>query len=102
MFNDLQIRFPRQANGDFNRTGILALQSYQAAYKYTQEGRFCLGVAKVRLNNGDVVGRRCGMFDYTAKRLISVTEYEAKVKEEINRIKANTSINSNSPWISNR
>ena len=56
----------------------------------------------MRLNNGDVVGRRCGMFDYTAKRLISVTEYEAKVKEEINRIKANTSINSNSPWISNR
>ena len=97
---DLQIRFPRNANGDYDSTSSsIAAPAYQAIFKYSQEARFCLGVAKIKQNNGTVKGVRSKVFDYSSKKIISIKEYDKRVKEEIRRVKQlKTTINSR--WVS--
>ena len=40
-------------------------QPKRGTFKYEQEGRFCLGVAKVEGQDGKIIGKRCLVFDYT-------------------------------------
>ena len=58
-----------------------------------------MGVAKVRLEDGRVEGRRSKVFDYTGKKMLSYGEYMVKVKEEIERVKSINKITINSPWV---
>ena len=44
-------------------------QPKKATFKYEQEGRFCLGVAKVEIQDGTIIGKRCPVFDYTEKKI---------------------------------
>ena len=45
---DLQIRFSRNSDGKYDQSANeFAPPAYQSVFKYTQEARFCLGVAKV-------------------------------------------------------
>ena len=59
MLDDVQIRFPRDENGKYDPvSGTVGPIEYKSTYKYASGARFCLGVAKVTLMNGQDVGRK--------------------------------------------
>ena len=47
-------------------------QPKRASFKYEQEGRFCLGVAKVEIQDRKIIGKRCPVFDYTEKKIVTI------------------------------
>ena len=47
-------------------------QPKRASFKYEQEGRFCPGVAKVEIQDGKIIGKRCPVFDYTEKKIFTI------------------------------
>ena len=48
-------------------------QLNKATFKYEQEGRFCLRVAKVESKeDGTITGKRFLVFDYTGKKIITI------------------------------
>ena len=51
-------------------------QLNRATFKYEQEGRFCLGMAKVESQNGKIIGNRCPAFDYTEKKIVTINAYK--------------------------
>ena len=51
-------------------------QPKRATFKYEQEGRFCLGVAKVEGQDGEMIGKLCLVFDYTEKKIITINAYK--------------------------
>ena len=46
--------------------------------KYEQEGRFCIGVAKVESQDRKIIGKRCPVFDYTEKKIVTIDAYKKK------------------------
>ena len=94
-----QVRFPRNPDGTFNRSGSYGDTLYCATYKYPNQARFCLGVAKVMKLDGTVEGRRCNVFDYTSKKVVTIKDYELAVKQEIKRVKNLSTKSLISPWI---
>ena len=44
-------------------------QPKRATFKYNQEGKFCLSVAKVEGQDGTIIGKQCPVFDYTEKKI---------------------------------
>ena len=45
-------------------------QPKKATFKYEQEGRLYIGVAKVEIKEyGTITGKRCLVFDYTGKKI---------------------------------
>ena len=84
MFNDLQIRFRRDKHGQYDLSSdLIACRTFKESYKYANEARFCLGVVKVQLLDGKILGRRSILFDYTAKQIVSLTEWRIKVTAKI-------------------
>ena len=48
-----------------------------ATFKYDQEGRFCLSVAKiVSKEDGKITGEHCPVFDYTGKIIVTIDAYK--------------------------
>ena len=47
-----------------------------SSFKYKLEGQFCLGVAKVESKDGTIIGKRCPVFDYTEKKIVTVSAYK--------------------------
>ena len=84
-----QIRFPCNANSKYapilpdNSNPIYADKIDKPNFKYTQQGRFCLRMATVKLLNGTAVGQKRNVLDYTCKILVSINEYEILIKDEI-------------------
>ena len=77
--NECNIVFPRNEEGEVDvERGVYNTnnQSKRATFKYEQEGRFCLGVAKVEGQYGTIIGKRCPVFDYTEKRIIRINAYK--------------------------
>ena len=68
-----------------------------ATFKYEQEGRFCIGVAKVEGQDGKIIGKRCPVFDYTEKKMVTISAYKQETRHELERIRKLTS--SSSPWV---
>ena len=54
-------------------------QPKRATFKYEQEGRFYLGVAKVEGQYGKIIGKRCPVFDYTRKSLVMIYSYKKEI-----------------------
>ena len=77
-----QVRFPRDDSGRYcpvspaNPTPKYAPLRPKPSFEYVQQGRFCLGVAAVKMRDGRIVGRRTVVFDYSGKRLVSISEYK--------------------------
>ena len=71
-------------------------QPKRANFKYEQEGRFCLGVAKVEGQDGKIIGKCCPVFDYTEKKIVTIDAYKKEMRNELERIRKLTS--SSSPW----
>ena len=51
-------------------------QPKKATFKYYQEGRLCLGVDKLEIKDGIIIGKRCPLFDYTEKKFFTIDAYK--------------------------
>ena len=63
-------------------------QPKRATFKYEQEGRFCLGVAKVESQDGTIIGKRCPVFYYTEKKIFRSMLTKKKWEQIINNKEA--------------
>ena len=72
-------------------------QPRKATFKYEQEGRFSIGVAKVEIQYGKIIGKRCPVFDYTEKKIVTINAYKKEMRNELERIRKLNS--SSSPWV---
>ena len=72
-------------------------QPKRSTFKYEQEGRFCLGVVKVEGQEGTIIGKRCPVFDYTEKKIVTINAYKKEMRNEFARIRKLTS--SSSLWV---
>ena len=72
-------------------------QPKRAKFKYEQEGRFCLGVAKVESRDGKIIGKRSPVFDYIEKKIVTINANKKEMINELERIRKLTS--SSSPWV---
>ena len=82
--NEHNIRFPRDEEGniDFKSSKYdTNNQPKKATFKYEQEGRFCLGVANIKVKNGTITGKRCPVFDYSGRQIVTIDAYKKKQKE---------------------
>jgi hypothetical protein len=84
-----QVRFRRDENGklDVNNGTSIAKEGSQLKMKYAEEVRLCLGVVKVKLEDGTMVGKRLPLFDYSGKVILSIKDYAKCMTEEIDRIR---------------
>ena len=58
-------------------------QPKKANFKYEQEGRFCLGVAKVEGKEyGSITGNFCPVFNYTGKKIVPIDAYKKEILNE--------------------
>ena len=53
-------------------------QPKKVTFKYDQQGRFCIGVAKVESKDGTIIGKRCPVFYYTEKKIVTINAYKKK------------------------
>ena len=47
--------------------------------------------------DGKIIGKRCLVFDYTEKKIVTISAYKQEMKHELERVKKLTS--SSSPWV---
>ena len=47
-------------------------QPKRARFKYEQEGRFFISVAKVESQDGTIIGKCCPVFGYTEKKIVTI------------------------------
>ena len=77
--NECNVLFQRNEEGKVDvKRGVYETnnQPKKATFKYKQEGRFCLGVAKVDSNDGTTTGKCCPVFDYTEKKFVTIDAYK--------------------------
>ena len=55
-------------------------------FKFTQEGRFSLGVCVIEDENHQQKGIRLKPFDYSSKKIIGIDEYRKLIRLEVNRV----------------
>ena len=51
-------------------------QPKRATFKYEQEGKLCLGVAKAESKYGTITGKRCPVFDCTDNNIVTIDAYK--------------------------
>ena len=98
--NEHNIRFPIDEEGNIDvKNGEYDTnnQPKKATFKYEQEGRLCLGAAKIEIKNGTITGKRCQVFDYTGKKIVTIDAYKKEILKEFSRVRQLTS--SWSQWI---
>ena len=98
----MQYRLPR-TNGKYNPNGEFEEERFETGYQYTEEARFCFGLATVHYNNYEpAAGKRCKLFNYTGQKVINQLDCEKKVNEEINHVQLLKNTSNSSPWIENQ
>ena len=95
-----QIRLARDKDGKYDPNGTYTEESKRPTFKYTEEARFCLGVASVKVN-GKEIGKRCKSFDYTGEKIVSIHDMEQMIEKEIFRVRNLKCSSTKSPWIIN-
>ena len=61
-------------------------QPKKATFKYEQEGRFCLDVSKIESKNGMITGKRCPVFNYSGKKILTIDAYKKETLKEFERV----------------
>ena len=54
--------------------------------KYSEESRLTLGVALRKSATGEVTGHRLAAYDYTAKKVLTVSKYKEAMQKEFDRV----------------
>ena len=101
---DYHITFPRDRNGNIDvvRGEYSKKKVSRLNVKYEKEARMGLGCAMVAPldPNGNSLpseGRRCALFDYSEKVLISIADYKKNMQIEFSRVRKSSA---NSQWVS--
>eukprot|EP00984_Skeletonema_dohrnii_P020196 scaffold9773_cov131-Skeletonema_dohrnii-CCMP3373.AAC.1 len=81
--NGMVTQFPRNEKGEYDPDGTYKKEVFEMGVKFSKEMRKSFGVAKV-----DGKGVRMNPFDYTEKTILTITNYDKKVKEEIHTVKS--------------
>ena len=100
--NERNIRFPSDEEGNVDVKNCqygTNNQPKKATFKYEKEGRFYLGAAKIESKNGTITGKRCLVFEYTGKKIVTIDAYKKEIIKEFARVRQLTS--SLSQWIKN-
>ena len=99
--NDYNFLFPRNEEGEVDvGRGVYETKNQlkKATFKYEQEGRFYLRVAKVESKEyGKIKGNCCTVFNYTGNKIVTIDAYKKEILNEFARIRKLTS--SSSPWV---
>ena len=98
--NERNIQFPRDEEGNVDfKKGQYGTnnQPNKATFKYEQEGRFCLSVAKIESRNGKITVKQCPVFDYTNKNIVEIYAYKKEILKEFSGVRQLTL--SSSQWI---
>ena len=66
-------------------------QPKKATFKYEQEERVCLGVAKIESKNGMIKGKQFPVFDYLGKKIVPIDAYKKEILKEFARVRKLTS-----------
>ena len=77
--NEHNIRIPRDKEGNIDvKNGKYETnnQPKKTTFKYEQEGRFYLGVAKIESKNGAITGKLCPVFDYSGGKIVTIDAYK--------------------------
>ena len=77
--NECNVLFPRNEEGGVDvKRGVYETKNLpnKATFKYEEEGRFCLGVAKVENQDATITGKCCPVFDYTEKKIVTISAYK--------------------------
>ena len=77
--NEYNVLFPRNEEGKVDlKRGVYELNNEpkKSTFKYEQEGRFCLGVAKVEMKDGTITGKLCPVFNYIDKKIVTIDAYK--------------------------
>ena len=97
--NECNILFPRNEEEEVDlKRGVYDTnnQPKRAIFKYEQEGRFCLGVAKVEGKDKKITGQHFPVFGYIEKKIVTIDAYKKEILNESARIRKLTSLSS--PW----
>ena len=73
--NECNVLFPINEEGKVDvKIGVYEKknQPKKSTFKYEQEGRLCLGVAKVESKYGKITGKRCPVSDYTENKIVTI------------------------------
>ena len=98
--NEHNIKFQRDEEGNIDvKNGKYDTnnQPKKSTFKYWQEGRFCLGVAKIEIKNGTITGKQCPVFDYLGGNILTIDAYKKEIQKEFARVR--NIISSLSQWI---
>ena len=77
-----KIRFPRDEEGNIgvkNGEYDTNNQPKKATFKYEQEGRFCLGAAKIESKNGTITGKQCPVLYCIGKKIVKIDGYQKEI-----------------------
>ena len=88
--NEQNIQFPRDEEGNIDvKNGKYGTnnQLKKATFKYEQEGRFYLYVAKIESKNGTITGKRCPVFDYSGGKIVTIDAYKKEILKEFARVR---------------
>ena len=76
---ECNVLFPRNEEGKLDVKWCVYETNNQpnkTTFKYEQEVWFCLRVAKVESKDGTITGKRCPVFDYTGKQIVTIDAYK--------------------------
>ena len=62
-------------NGEYDTNN----QPKKAPFKYEQQGRFCHGVANIESKYETITGKRCPVFDYSGKKIVTIDAYKKEI-----------------------
>jgi len=86
--NNFIYRVPRNEDGNINlKHGTIKYNNpTETKVKYSKETRLGLGVALVMLPGGREEGRCCERFDYTEEVVVSNSDWNKLIQNEIQRV----------------
>ena len=79
--NECNVLFPINEEGKLDvKRGVYETnnQPKKETFKYKQEGRFCLGLSKVENKYGTITWKRCPVFNYKGKNIVTIDAYKNK------------------------
>ena len=82
--NEHNTWFPRYEEGNIDvKTGKYDTKNQlkNSTFKYEQEGRFCLSVAKIESKNGTITGKLFPIFDYSGEKIVTIDTYKKEIQE---------------------
>ena len=67
-------------------------------HENTNEIRLCVGVTKVELDSGRIIGRRAKTYSYSGKVILLKKQYDANIQYELKRVR---NLPAGNDWIIN-